>query len=59
MSARAQTIFAVLAVLAAAVVVSNIAAGRPGNAPHPNDGNMITAAAAQRAGATVLPTSPE
>ena len=58
LSARALTIAAMLAVLCTAVVASNILGGSS-DPPQPNAGNMITEAAAQRAGATVLPTSPE
>jgi hypothetical protein len=58
MSDRALAIATVLTLLCAAVGASSIVGG-PGRTPHPNTGNMITEAAAQRAGASVLPTNPE
>jgi hypothetical protein len=52
---RRISVAAVLAVLGVAAVLFNIRTGT--GAPQPNTGNMITTAAAQRAGAIVLPTS--
>jgi hypothetical protein len=50
-------IAAVVVLLGTVGVLSTIVGS--GNIPQPNGGGMVTAAAAERAGATVLPTSRE